>query len=361
MLKNKLNWKQPLFYLLLPVLLVMVFLGFPLPLAPPPALKAGQEQSEPAKKRKRRTAHFSLPCCRTETRRDALISMTSYPALPRAASLLAVLAALSFAQAARADDAADLVGLINAYRAAPGACGGRAAAPLPPLAANRALDKVRIGAGGFLHYALKQAGYVSETAEALYVQGANDAKGVMAVIRKQDCATLLGAQFEDVGVARNGGEWTIVLARPLVLPKMPAWPEAGQAVLAAVNAARAAERLCGDKIYPAAGPLSWNPALGNAAFAHSSDMAAHRFFNHRGQDGRFVADRAERAGYLWQAVGENIASGMREADQAVAEWLDSPGHCANIMNPRFTEMGAAWALNPDRDMVYWTQVLAAPR
>ena len=47
MLKNKLNWKQPLFYLLLPVLLVMCFLGFPIPVAPPPATKPSQEISAP--------------------------------------------------------------------------------------------------------------------------------------------------------------------------------------------------------------------------------------------------------------------------------------------------------------------------
>ncbi|GGY38962.1 hypothetical protein [Pseudoduganella albidiflava] len=56
MLKSKLHWKRPLFYLLLPVLLVMVFLGFPLPLAPPPALKPTQEQSETVRKRKGKTA-----------------------------------------------------------------------------------------------------------------------------------------------------------------------------------------------------------------------------------------------------------------------------------------------------------------
>ena len=53
MLKSKLNWKRPLFYLLLPVLLVMVFLGFPLPVAPPPATKPAQEQSETIRKRNR--------------------------------------------------------------------------------------------------------------------------------------------------------------------------------------------------------------------------------------------------------------------------------------------------------------------
>ena len=37
MMKQKLNWKRPLFYLLLPVFFIMVFLGFPIPVAPPPA------------------------------------------------------------------------------------------------------------------------------------------------------------------------------------------------------------------------------------------------------------------------------------------------------------------------------------
>lgn len=45
--KNKLNWKTPLFYLCLPVFFIMIFLGFPMPIAPPPAAKAGQEQSAP--------------------------------------------------------------------------------------------------------------------------------------------------------------------------------------------------------------------------------------------------------------------------------------------------------------------------
>jgi hypothetical protein len=50
--KNKLTWRRPLFYVLLPVFFVMVFLGFPLPIAPPPATKARQEESAPIQKKK---------------------------------------------------------------------------------------------------------------------------------------------------------------------------------------------------------------------------------------------------------------------------------------------------------------------
>lgn len=54
MLKQKLNWKRPLFYLLLPIFLVMVFLGFPMPVAPPPAIRPGPELSAPERRRKKR-------------------------------------------------------------------------------------------------------------------------------------------------------------------------------------------------------------------------------------------------------------------------------------------------------------------
>ena len=56
MFKQKLNWRRPLFYLLLPVFFVMAFLGFPLPMAPPPATKPGQEQSDQIKKHKKKRA-----------------------------------------------------------------------------------------------------------------------------------------------------------------------------------------------------------------------------------------------------------------------------------------------------------------
>jgi hypothetical protein len=53
MFKKKLDWKTPLFYLCLPIFFIMVFLGFPPPVAPPPGSRAKQEQSVPAQKQDR--------------------------------------------------------------------------------------------------------------------------------------------------------------------------------------------------------------------------------------------------------------------------------------------------------------------
>ena len=67
--------------------------------------------------------------------------------------------------------------------------------------------------------------------------------------------------------------------------------------------------------------------------------------------------RAERAGYDWREIGENVATGQATAEQVVAEWLGSPHHCANIMGAEFTEMGVAFAASPSG--VYWAQVFGA--
>jgi hypothetical protein len=53
-MKNlKLHWKRPLFYALLPIFLILAFVGFPPPFAPPRATKPSQEQSVPAAKKHR--------------------------------------------------------------------------------------------------------------------------------------------------------------------------------------------------------------------------------------------------------------------------------------------------------------------
>ncbi|WP_296943200.1 CAP domain-containing protein [uncultured Massilia sp.] len=261
---------------------------------------------------------------------------------------------------ARADELADL---INAWRAAPGTCAGAAALPAPPLAVEPALAGVRIGPGTLLEPALRRQGYRADRAESITVTGPQDARGAMDVLQKTYCGRLLAPAFTAVGTARRGREWQVVLAHPLVIPALPGWEEAGRQLLALVNATRASARRCGDGTFAAAAPLRWNAQLAQAALSHSGDMAERHYFEHRQPDGSEPADRATRAGYRWRLVGENIASGQRTPQEAMAAWLDSPGHCANIMNPRFAEMGAAYAINPDNDnrTAFWTQVFGAPR
>lgn len=262
--------------------------------------------------------------------------------------------------------ASELGAMVNAYRAAPGACRGGPATPAASLAEPAALSRVRIGPGTFIELALERAGFAADHAEAISVTGPHTAQEAMTVLQDKYCGTLLSPSFSAVGSYREGNEWTVVLARaapPLPTETFPDWQDAGQAILAGVNAARASARSCGGQRFGPAPPVRWNPALGQAALGHSRDMAAQRYFNHKAKDGSQVAQRATRAGYQWGRVGENIAFGQSTPAEAVAGWLDSPGHCANIMNPGFTEMGAAYGIAAERrsGLVYWTQVFAAPR
>ncbi|PLW70735.1 CAP domain-containing protein [Pseudohalioglobus lutimaris] len=139
-------------------------------------------------------------------------------------------------------------------------------------------------------------------------------------------------------------------------------PEA-QAMLDAVNDFRSQTRDCGSRgTFPAVGALSWNCQLEAAALSHSMDMANNDFFDHTGSDGSSAGDRATRAGYSWWTWGENIAAGYPSVSAAMQGWIDSDGHCANMMNANFTNLGSASFTNNDSSYrIYWTQVFGSAR
>jgi uncharacterized protein YkwD len=128
-----------------------------------------------------------------------------------------------------------------------------------------------------------------------------------------------------------------------------------------VNDARSHARRCGRERFAAAPPLSVSRKLNEAAADHARDMMKKKYFEHRGSDGSQPKDRVLRAGYKSRLTGENIALGPESAEEVVAGWLDSPGHCANIMDPRFQEIGVGLATGRKRGQIYWVQNFGAPR
>lgn len=128
-----------------------------------------------------------------------------------------------------------------------------------------------------------------------------------------------------------------------------------------INQARASARTCGSTAYPAAAPLAWNGKLFDAAAGHSSDMATKNYFSHTSQDGRTFDQRITAAGYGWSTIGENIAAGQSSASSVMAGWMASSGHCSNIMNGNFTEVGVACVSNASSTYKrYWTMDLGRP-
>ena len=137
--------------------------------------------------------------------------------------------------------------------------------------------------------------------------------------------------------------------------------ETDRALLDRVNEARSQPRQCGNENFDAAEPLSWNCKLEDAALAHSEDMVEREYFSHTSLGGVQVGERVRSRGYSWSAAGENIAGGQNSVDDVVDGWLSSPGHCANIMSTKFTEMGAARVEVPGSPYSpSWTQVFGRP-
>jgi uncharacterized protein YkwD len=141
-----------------------------------------------------------------------------------------------------------------------------------------------------------------------------------------------------------------------------ALPNFQQEIVNRINAARANSRMCGSTFYNAAGPLTWNDKLFAAGVGHATDMGNNNYFSHTSQDGRTFDQRITAAGYSWSTVGENIAAGQTGIEQVMNEWLNSPGHCANIMSGNYTEVGVTCVKNDSSAYKqYWAMELGHPR
>lgn len=135
-------------------------------------------------------------------------------------------------------------------------------------------------------------------------------------------------------------------------------------MLSRINEFRNQERQCGNQRFAVAKPLVWSCQLEQTAQLHSNDMADKDYFSHISPDGSDVQQRVNNSGYSWQAVGENIAAGHLSSGAAIEGWVESPGHCRNMMSDAFTEVGMANAQPGDSGSShssYWIQVLANPR
>jgi len=129
-------------------------------------------------------------------------------------------------------------------------------------------------------------------------------------------------------------------------------------VMQRVNALRAAGAVCGSTAYAATVPLAWNSLLLQAASGHSSDMAQNNYFSHTSLDGRTMARRVVATGYTYSALGENIAAGQSTVESVITGWTNSPGHCQNLMNPAFRDIGVACVRSDTSNYrYYWTMVL----
>jgi uncharacterized protein YkwD len=123
-------------------------------------------------------------------------------------------------------------------------------------------------------------------------------------------------------------------------------PQFRQEFLERINRIREKGCNCGVNYMPPVPPLVWNDQLEIATVGHAMDMAERNYFSHTSIDGRTMQNRIGSAGYSYKgyksyAIGENIAEGPVTIKEVMEGWLNSPGHCKNLMSREFKEVGVA--------------------
>lgn len=218
----------------------------------------------------------------------------------------------------------------------------------------------RWASGANLQSAVHDSGYREESSSALHVSGDSGALG--QALSHSLCKALTNRDYVDIGAVERGRDAWVIVAAPFTTPAIADADEVGSELLWRINAARARPRRCGETLFAAVAPIRLDAKLNQAARQHAQDMLTRNYFAHEGRDGSTPATRVSATGYRYRIVGENIASGPESAAEAVQGWLSSPGHCENIMDPRFSETGIAFAASPaGTPRIYWVEDFASAR
>jgi uncharacterized protein YkwD len=242
-----------------------------------------------------------------------------------------------------------------------GGCGGvlPAARPLQHIPK---LDRIAaLWAGGeALALAADRSGYAVAAINGIHIRGAEAAS--IDLLKRSGCQTVADKSLQDIGAYRRGADTWLILAAAYAVPGVSQAPLLAAKTLQLINQVRAKGARCGERSFGPAPPVRLSETLAEVAYGHAIDMAQHNYFEHEDRAGHTPADRVRAVGYREKLVGENIAYGPQSAEEVVQGWLDSPGHCENIMDARFAEMGVAFAPGQaSKRGLYWVQLLAAPR
>lgn len=296
------------------------------------------------------------------------------------------LALLCAGLAATSVSRADALSAVQVLRE--GGCGGVVPAARP-LLRSALLDQVaqEWAAGSSLPAAAQRSAWRAQATTGVHVSGPDSS--LLELLRRSDCRALARPGLRQIGVYRLGPDNWLVLAGGSGLPDTPltvtrtataatplaariptsspvpttsTHPVLASRALQLVNEARARGTTCGARVFAPAPAMSLSGTLAGVAAGHAIDMAQHNYFEHVDLAGKSPADRVRAVGYKEKLVGENIAYGPGSVEEVVQGWLDSPGHCENIMDPRFAQMGIAYSAGrTSRHGLYWVQLLAEPR
>jgi uncharacterized protein YkwD len=117
--------------------------------------------------------------------------------------------------------------------------------------------------------------------------------------------------------------------------------------LDAVNAVRAENGV---------GPVQLSAELNAAAETHARDMAAQQRAWHFGSDLTSPRERAFRAGYQGELIGENLSEGSDSDLTVLKTWLDFKDTRDVILDPSARGLGLGWYQEPS-GKIWWVELL----
>ena len=99
-------------------------------------------------------------------------------------------------------------------------------------------------------------------------------------------------------------------------------------------------------------PLQLSSDLNYFADVRAKELPT--LFSHTRPDGTscFTAVKVS-----YKYIGENIAAGQPTPAEVVEGWMNSPGHRANILSSKYTQMGIGYVYAPSTDYKhFWAQL-----
>ncbi|MCX6719695.1 MAG: CAP domain-containing protein, partial [Candidatus Staskawiczbacteria bacterium] len=103
--------------------------------------------------------------------------------------------------------------------------------------------------------------------------------------------------------------------------------------------------------------LKENTRLNEAASAKASDILQNQYFEHVSPSGVDPGKLVQQYGYEYIVAGENLILGnFKDEKEVVQDWMDSPGHRANILNNRYSEIGVAIVKGTYKGETVWVGV-----
>jgi uncharacterized protein YkwD len=268
---------------------------------------------------------------------------------------------------------AGLLAAINAERAKEGGAPLQLSPALSTVAQARAEQLAKAGdinadrgSQARLDQDLRHAGYRAQRWIESEITSGFSLPEVAGYWRRQSGAAfaqVVSRDFRDVGIGVASLEGRPLYTLFFAVPERDYYAErtAGLKDLAAVRKG-VLDLVNAERSKAGVPPLRLESRLSTAAQNHAEDMLAREYFAHASPEGRTVLHRAATVWYELHRVGENIAHGQLSVEQVVKDWMESPEHRRNILDPGYIHMGLGLALGETSKgfEVEWVQTFGHP-